>query len=181
MAENNKPKDSKAIELVGATAAITGAIVLLTRKAEAAGLTLPPEVIQLMAAIAQSSYNTELSTAEIRDLIKTLELTGGINGPPEYPNNRTMTAFVVVGNVAGRPYQVPGCDIPEGRQLVIKGYPTNGGLTYVGFSSPSSANWQQSWPLRGNESIAYKIKNSNELWVSFQVAGERAVFTVEQD
>jgi hypothetical protein len=168
--------------VMSTTSAIAVLMSFLTKRAEASSdiVSLDDATLRLLAAMAVSIDNIDNDADLLADILSAIQNLS-ISGAGIAPNNRTIYNSTVVGVVAVKAYQFPDLVIPEQRALVIKGYPLNGGLSYIGRSAAECTNWQQAWPLRPNESIAYNIKNAKELWVSFQVANESVVFTVEQD
>lgn len=172
----------KATLAISSASVITSAIALLSKRSsvvEASGpMSLDDATMQLLIALAASSDRIDNTLNQLMEFIQSNQ---GVSGPPEYPNNHHTVSFSVVCQQANTPYRVPECDIPPGRNFVVKGYPTNAGLIYVATGAAPSANWQQAWPLMPNEPVGYRIQNANVLWVSAQVAGDIAVCTVEQD
>ncbi len=186
MADDKAKNVEKLGIIIGSsTLAATVAMLLKPSKASASGaFVLDEAAMTLLAAIAASSVGIEDKLellSQILEAIKGINGEGGLAVPPEYPNNQGMTVAATQGTLANTPYRLPEIEVPEGRSLVIKGDPGNAGLVRVGFSASSSVHPLQSWPLRANEAVSYRIKNSKELFVSFTIANEIAYFTVEQD
>ncbi len=161
-------------------AAILSALVLARQmKTSPGGSTFPPEVIELLTAIA-----ADISDIDVYRLPEILEAirTGGGGGfgyPPNadyaYTSSQPLTT-----NVA---FNLPRIEIPDDFAIVIKAHPSNpvGSLVYVAKSAADAINPNTAWPLQPNESISYRIKFADELWCSASVApGCIVVWTVEQ-
>ena len=101
-----------------------------------------------------------------------------VQGFPD--NTQTMIATRVVIEALNTAIELPDIPVPNGFELQIKGWPTNGGLILVSNSRPGATNLNQSWPLLANEAIGYAIQNADELWVSGTAVGDIVVLTVEQ-
>lgn len=96
------------------------------------------------------------------------------------PNADAIRSFVVPCPAAQTPYRLPECSVPDDMPLVVKAYPTNVGMIFVGESASAAVNPNQSYPLLPNEAIAYRIKNANAIYISAALAGDSVVCTVEQ-
>jgi hypothetical protein len=158
---------SKYADVMSTGAAITAIVALLRQqKAQAAGETfqLPPELLELLAAMA-----TDINT--ITQWLASYQATIGGQGYP--PNADQITVYRRDLAVAGVAIQLDDMTIPDDMELVIKSWPTNpappAGLVFVSNSKANAENALSSYPLITNEFRAFRIKNANSLWVSATV------------
>jgi hypothetical protein len=178
MAEDKSAKTALGIS----TAAIIAAAIAVSRKPAAAApggqLTLPPEFVQLVAAIAASSDSIDNDLLKAIDAINKLAIN--VQGFP--PNARGIRSFAKVCAIVGQAYQGDDMTIPEGMDLIIKSYPTNpaGSIVQVASSQSDSLNPNSSWPLVPNEAVAYQVKNANEIYVSANLANVIVIFSAER-
>ena len=96
------------------------------------------------------------------------------------PNADGIRSFVVPCPAANTAYRLPECSVPDDMPLVIKAYPTNAGMIFVGESASAAINPNQSYPLLPNEAVAYRVKNADAIYISANTAGDSVVCTVEQ-
>jgi hypothetical protein len=170
--------------VMSTTSAIAVLMSFLTHRTEASGsdiVSLDDATLKLLAAMAISIDNIDNDADLLADILSAIQNISISGGSEIIPNNKNAITNVVQGALAAKAYRLPDTSIPLGRTLTIKSYPTNAGIVYVARSASEAINWQQAWPLMPNESIGYRVNNAREFWVSFAVAGESAVFTVEQD
>jgi len=169
--------------IVGGSAALgTALVLLLSRKAQAAPppvgeITLDEAAMLLLQSIAQSGVSIDADTSELINAVNRLAAALGVN---VLQNPSEVSSFVIRVTVVNQPVKLPGREIPYGLTLVIKALNTNGGIIYVGNSRPEAMNVNSSYWLIGNEAVEYEIKNSEQLWINANVAGEGVVCTVEQ-
>jgi hypothetical protein len=169
MAENNAGA-------FGAGAA-AGAVVAYALRPKAAAAAGGEDSSALITAI------NDLTTA-VNILIA--NLGGGGSGNPiaifNYPPNpgKIMTQTIIPPMV-GQAERLPDFIIPADKELVIKAQLTNFGVIYVGRTKTEAENPNVGYPLIFNESISYKIRNAQEIWVANTVAGEGVNLTVEQE
>lgn len=156
---------------------------LLLGKAKAAGTApgnFPPEVLQLLGAMASGM---EIEIAQLADILA--EIKGlGPEGGQGYPPNAD---YVISGNwdflVANTAFQLPDIVIPDDFEITVKAYPTNpvGSLLRVAKSAGECVDRYASYPLMPNESRGYRVKNADALFLSASVApGCSVTWTVEQ-
>jgi len=154
-----------------AVGAGVGAIIALlaTQRAKAQPGNDNTALLEALAVIAQQQ-------ADMLAAVLAISIPpGGV-----VPNTSGITSFRLVCAAAATPYELPDCSIPDDFQLLIKGWPTNAGLIYVGGAQLECTNVNQVWPLLPNEQVGYKVSNANSIWVSAVVAGDIVVCTVEQ-
>ena len=164
------------------TVAIIGLALAASKKPAAAApggqLTLPPEFVQLIAAILATSDSIDDNLLTAIDEIAKIAIN--VQGFP--PNALGIRTFAKLCAVANQAYQGDDMAIPEGMDLIIKSYPTNpvGSLVRVASSQSDATNINSSWPLVPNEGVAYQVKNANEIYVSASVAGCLVIFSAER-
>jgi hypothetical protein len=178
MAENQSAKAALGIS----TVAIIAAAIAASRKAgpvtPGGQITLPPEFVQLIAAIAASSDDIDSNLLKAIDEISKIAIN--VQGFP--PNARGVRSFAKLCVVANQSYQGDDMLIPEGMDLIIKSYPTNpaASIVRVASSITDATNPNSSWPLLPNEPVAYQVQNSNQIYVSASVAGCIVIFSAER-
>lgn len=99
---------------------------------------------------------------------------------PGWPNQPFLEVFRVVGTAAMTPYQLPYCMIPHGMALVVKGYPTNGGLVYISGTSHGVLNINSAYPLVASEVLELFGINAANYYMCAAVAGESIICVVEK-
>jgi hypothetical protein len=190
MAENDKAK--LALFATSALAAIFSAVAAFKNSAKAAGnavVSLPEEVLNLWAAIADGIAAILIKLDDIITAIKSIQITGGNGGitiTGGYPdNNNGITAtFVQCPQAQPLSYQLPPIAIPKGRSLdILARNPAgaNVGVIWISFSQVGAQGNLQARPLIGNATISYNVKNANAIWIGATVPGEGVYLTVEQD
>ncbi len=165
-------------KVLASAALLSSALALFqSRQAKAAedGKTLPADAaaLELLAAIAQSNVETAQFSAELLEATTDMALA-------VVPNADTIISTRVLIAAVLRAYNLPDIVVPDDMELQIKGWPTNAGIIYVGYSRATAFNIESAWPLLANEAIGYRIHNADEIWVSGTVAGDLAAITVEQ-
>jgi hypothetical protein len=166
-------RNAKVAAGMSTAAAIASALTLFKGSAAAKnGYVLPEEFVQLIAAIAA---NTE----ELIALLSSL----GINVRGFPPNAPGINAFTKLCVVVNTPYQGDDVAIPEGMSLLIKSYPGNplGSIVRVASSGADATNINSSFPLAVNDVASYQVQNANQIYVSANIAGCIAVFSVEKE
>lgn len=163
---------SKTALVVSAAAAIAAAGALIaTRPASAktAGVVTLDEVsINLLIAIAQG----------IENLNSQIVQGGLVQGWP--PNTENIEIARIDIGAVNTAYRLPDIDVPDGFTLIIKAWPTNGGIVYVAKSDPDARNINQVFPLLPNDVVGVNIKNAKSLYISGTNAGDFATILVEQ-
>ncbi len=165
------------------TAAIIAAAIAVSRKPAAAAppggqLTLPPEFVQLIAAILATSDSIDSDLLKAIDAISKLSIN--VQGfPANAPGTRSFSKLCAVANQS---YQSDDMVVPEGMSLLIKSYPTNAGASIIRVASSISdaTNPNSSWPLLPNEAVAYQVQNANQIYVSASIAGSLVIFSAER-
>ena len=179
MAEKNAGKTGI---VLGGAALVASAIALAKQKVALAApggeVTLDEPTMKLLIAMAQSSADIGQLVEQILGSLGGGDVTLQVQGYP--PNTETGVATRVGITAAGTPYQLPDIVVPDDMFLQLKGWPGNGGQIWVGFSRSGCTNINQVWPLLANESIGYKIKNAQEIYISGTGAGDWCAITVEQ-
>ncbi len=172
-------QEEKTAIVISSAAAIAAAVALLKSKAASAGAPTTDEALmELLVAIAQNS-SSELSLTE--QILDRMGQSGGMqNGYP--PNANTFLTGTLVCTVANQPYNIiPAYQIPDDFSLNLKSHPNNGAgtLIYLGDSAGNCTNLTSAWPLMPNESVVYKIKTTDLIWASTNVAGAVLCYTLE--
>lgn len=179
MAEN---KAGKAGVVLASAAAVMAAIALAKERVALAApngtITLDNATMQLLIAMAQTGADTTQLVQQILSSIEGQAINLTVQGYPD--NTELIIAHRVQIAALARPYQLPWVVVPDGMALQIKGWPTNGGIIYVGSSRATCVNLNQAWPLLANEAVGYFIKNADKLFISGTAIGDWAVITVEQ-
>jgi hypothetical protein len=176
-------KDKNYLALAAA-GGIAAAVIALRRRVAQEPTTivgLDQATLDLLAAIGTGVAGLdELLPGKLDEILAALGATpGGVSGVP--PNLSYIRTFRVVGTVApAAPQAFPQCFISDGMSLLVKGYPTNLALVYVGGSSNSAGNVNSSYPLQPGEVVRYFIKDSSTLYLRVINAGESVICTVEQ-
>jgi len=183
MAENRNA--GKAGVVLGGAALVTAAIALVKNQAARAApkngevFSLDQATMDLLVAMAQTSADLEELVNQIRSSLGVGEgVTLQVQGYP--PNADGIISGRVLIAAVNAPYQLPDIVIPDDMHIQIKGWPTNAGIIYVAGLRTSATNINQVWPLLANEAVGYREKNANSIFVSGTVAGDWAVYTVEQ-
>jgi len=182
MAQDNK--EARAAGIISVGSAITSALALLnSRKTSAVPpegeLVLPEEFVQLIIAIAASSDKIDAGITQVIDELSSLAIN--VQGWP--PNAKYVRTFTIICAAVATPYRANTMAIPSGMNLVIKSHPINaiGSLIQVASTAAECLNINSSYPLVPNESIAYALQNSEEIFVSSNAAGSIVVFTAEKE
>jgi hypothetical protein len=174
--------------IVGAGAASV-LTYLLTRRASA---TPPPEgnviftpdedtwnlLMGILDGIVAGNDKLEYIKAELNSILTALG--GSVENP-----KRTISETRLLIN-AGVGFNLPSYEIPYDKVIIIKAlndpaYHVNVGTIMVGDSKVSSENMTTAYPLLPGETVGYKVRNSNSLWVCPVVAGDGVSWTVEQE
>ncbi len=78
-------------------------------------------------------------------------------------------------------YQLPAISIPDDYYLILKAWPGNTGLIYVGFSAVGVTNQlEQAYSLIPNEFIGYRVQVASVLYVGGNFINDSVTYTVEQ-
>ena len=175
-----KDKASQAAVVVSVGAAITAALALLQKRAQAAPpegvVQLPQELWNLIIAIAKSidSVDIDLDTV-ITELGKL-----SINVQGYVPNAERITTVRTACTVVTQPYQLPSITIPDDMQLLLLAWPLNPGWVFVGPTAAECVNINQSYPLPPGATVAYRVKNADSLYISANAVPSWVVATTEQ-
>lgn len=183
----SKERDRAGVVL-GASAAIASAIALArsARKVQAAPeetptvVTLAPVIQELLEAIAGGAAASLEAIQRIETAIHGLQfptVAGAIGVVPNADFFASGRMNVLALNQAR---QLPHMEIPDDFEVVLKGWPTNGGIIYVACTAPSAGNINAVWPLIANETIGYRIENLNTVYFTGTVVGDWICWTVEQ-
>lgn len=76
-------------------------------------------------------------------------------------------------------YRLPSIPVPEGMQLLLRGWPTNLGIIYITGDTATLNQINNSYPLLANETISMRVTNASCLHVAAVIAGEFVVMAVE--
>ena len=142
--------------------------------------------IALLEVTANQSRSIDELVANISDLTTTVNnltsrLGGQTTGPDPFASARTFTTGQVICLVALTAYQLPPIPVPQNKQVIVKGLPSNGGWVWVAATQGNAQNLNVSYPLIPNEGIGLFVKNTDTIWVMAQTALDGAVFAVEQE
>ena len=98
-----------------------------------------------------------------------------------FPNNVAKIRTVrVTCTLAGRAYQLPDFPVVNGMQLIIKAWPLNANLIYVGEDLIASTNVDRIYPLAASESVSYQVNNADTIYISSLIPGESVSLTTEK-
>lgn len=167
---------------VGAGAGATAAF-LMTRRTGAAPpngtsiVTLDEDTLNLLVAIGQGIDSTNLLLQEL--IAKLGEGGGGAVGGNYGVNQPYIKSLCFQCPAANVNYQLPSIPVPEGMQLVLRGWYTNGGVILVTGDSVTQNQINNSYPLLPNEVVGYRVTNADNIYVAATVAGEFVGVTVE--
>ncbi len=153
-------KSEQTAAVMSTAAAVMAGLAWLSKPAAAGQI--PPELMNLVIAIASSSDNID------KDLDQVIsELAGlSINTRGWVPNADGIRSTRVVISALDQPQQLPPLPVPDDMAVLLKGWPTNAGLVYVGGSNVACIDVQQAWPLLPNELVGYRVQNANQLYVA---------------
>lgn len=171
-------RTAKTAITISTAAAITAALALFTGKAKAAvgNGQIPEELWNLIIAIAKSADNID---ADMDTLISKLGEAGiTVQGWPE--NCNAIQTVRIICTVANQAYQLPDMDIPDGFQLLVKAWPLNAGLIYVGEDQSAATNPNRIFALNRSETVGIAIVSGNVAWVSATVAGDSVCLICEK-
>jgi hypothetical protein len=179
MAESKAGKVGAAL---GGAALVTAAIALANKRVAAASpeggeVLLDNETMQLLIALAQTTADIEQLVAQIVSGFQG-QTTLNVQGYP--PNTESIIATRVQVRAVNTVYPLPDIVVPDDMILQLKGWPTNGGIIYIGNSQATANNINQVWPLLAQEAIGYKVKNARAIHFSGNAVGDWLAITVEQ-
>lgn len=171
-------EDSKAGYVVGAGGVIAAIWALSQRQKEpTAVVTLDADTLKLLATMASNIGSIDDDTSAI---LAALGVDPDIPAPGVVPNANGITATRVLIAAPGIAYRFPSIMVPDDMHLVIKAWPTNAGIIYVGGAAHEAINVNQSYPLLPNDLVSYRVDNAERIWVSGDTAGDFVVCTAEQ-
>ena len=171
-------KTANAALAVGSVGAIAAAIALIKKGAApaqaASHVGLDQVTTELLIALAQSVGN-----------IETLLGSPDGNGAPGVsqgyaPNCEFITAMRVQITALNTGHQLPNITVPDDFNLLLRGWPTNGGIIYLAGSERECVNVNTAWPILPNDMVWYRVKNAEAVWVSGTAVGDFIVLTVER-
>ena len=103
-----------------------------------------------------------------------------IPGGPSLNNPIEIASGVVLCTVVNTAYNLPSIPVPYDKEVAVKALSTNDGTIYVGNSAGDSTSTTSGFPLTKGEGVSYKIRNSNQLWISATVVSDGIAWTVER-
>jgi hypothetical protein len=171
----------KAGVVLGGAALVTAAIALIKERTAFAAegvVTLDEATMDLLIAMAQTGADVEELVARIIGSIEGGETTIQVQGYP--PNAESIATTRVLIGAIDTAYGLPDIVVPDDMNLQLKGWPTNAGIIYVGYSRATVIDLNQVWPLLANEAIGYRVKNAKGIFISGTVPGDWLALTVEQ-
>jgi hypothetical protein len=164
-----------------ATGAALASALTLSKQTQAAAATagIPPELIELIAAMAADLAVTKQALIE---LLAKLSVSGGAyqGWPPN--TNQIVTARYPIA-VALQAIQLDDIPIPDDFELIIKADPTNPVAPQrllVGNSRANAENVNAAWPLLPNEFRGFKVKSARVIWVAATAVPAWVNISVEQ-
>jgi hypothetical protein len=181
-------KQDATLALAG-VAAVGAAIAALRARAVAQAsngtLKLDQATLELLAAIGLAVSDIDASMA---DVLAALAAGGGGSVPGQgWPINRTgIRCQTVPLAAANTGYQLPDQPVPSGFSVLVKGYPTNAGLVFVGedlayvTNIPAGGAGGSVWPLLPNEGVGFQVDNVNRIWVTAATAGDMISWAMER-
>jgi hypothetical protein len=167
--------------VMSASALIASAVALIrsgSTVSASGSVTLDKATQDLLIAIAAASGE---SLDAVKAILAQMQGSGAIT-IKGYPSNFSSG---IIGRItfsqANRAYRLPAINIPDDVHLVIKAWPANGGLIYVGFSDVAvTTQLEQAYPLLPNEFVGYRVKVGSALYVSGNTVGDSVLYTAEQ-
>lgn len=179
-------KQDATLALAG-VAAVGAAIVALRARAVQGSngtLKLDQATLDLLAAIGLAVSDIDASMA---DVLAALAAGGGGTIGQGWPANRTgIRCQTVPLAAAATGYQLPDQPVPSGFSVLVKGYPTNAGLVFVGedltyvTNIPAGGAGGSVWPLLPNEGVGFQVDNVNRIWVSAATPGDMVSWAMER-
>lgn len=144
--------------------------------AAAAGGEFPPEVLQLLQAIA---YGMEASIAQLNDILDAINGLGlQVQGYP--PNCDYVTTVRINCQAINQSYPVPSLVVPDGFSVLVKAWPGNAVGAFIFVITNPAPNQSMAYPLVFNEAVRLSIKDTGKIHLFTNVAGSQATVTVEQ-
>ena len=159
------------------TAAIAAALAWLSSRKAAAPpseITIPPEIMELLVAIAESTDRIDEDILKILNAVASLAISGVVS------NADYAVATRVQCPAANKAYHLPHIMVPDDMELVLLGWPLHAGWIQVGCSPAECSDANLSYPLLPGATVGYRVKNANCFYISAAVAGDSVVLTVEQ-
>lgn len=142
---------------------------------------LDQAAMSALLAIAQESQNLEsiassgqLSTTLLNQIAQILGAPGAGVGNPN-----TFKAFELRPSAASSPVQFPPFPVPYNMSVVIKARNGNLGTVYVAPSEGETQNSSSRFYLLQNETISYKVDNTNRIWLIVDNASDGVAVTLE--
>ncbi len=172
-ADNNSA--SKVSALISTVTAVEAAALLLRKPVQAASQ-FPPEVVELLMAIAANGDATLNKLDEMVQALGNLSL-GSQGWPPQRTRIQAVRVQFPVPNTA---VQFPDFEVPEGFTLQVVAWPNNANMIYVSESQPAATNPNQVVALGIGANVGYRVKNANVLWGSAIAANDSITVTCER-
>jgi hypothetical protein len=186
-------KQNATLAFAGGAAVAAALLAWRTRSAQAANgnVVLDKATMDLLAAIAAACGDIDLSMAKLDDILAVLTAGAGGGGgsvpgqgwPANRPGIRCATMPLAA---AATGYQLPVQPVPSGFTVLVKGYPTNAGLIFVGedlsyvTNIPAGGAGGSVWPLLPNEGIGFQVDDVSRIWVAAATAGDMVSWAVER-
>jgi hypothetical protein len=177
MAEN-KSGDAGKVVLGAGLGAV--AVLLATQRAKAQPGTDNEALLNLLAAIEETSLDILQKSADILAAVQGIVIPGVSGTIGVVPNTSGIVSFRIQCVTPAFAYQLPDWKVPDDMQLLVKSWPTNVGLIWVGGANSECTDINKIWPLLPNEMVGYRVSNANSIWVSAVNALDIVVCTVEQ-
>ena len=178
MAEKDQRAARTAAVMSTAAAVAAGLAWLRSGKAYAAEDKIPPELMNLVIAMAQTLDHIDVTQLQkVQDAIKALSL-GGARGWPE--NTSSISTTRVVCPAALSAVRLPDLPVPDGFQLQIKAWPFNGNLIYVAGNRTDAPNVNQVFGLAASEAVSFGVKNARFIYIAAVAPNDSVCLAVEQ-
>lgn len=132
-------------------------------------------IIANQNSLVESLPNIDALAQAINKLVDLLGGGAALQNPTKIASQELLCP------TAGLAEQLPGYEIPYDKEFVIKALATNRGTIRIGNTKTEAENARLGYPLLANEAVGLKIKNSEQLWVCANRAGEGVHWIVEQE
>ena len=182
-------KSNAPLVFAGGAAVAAALLAWRSRSAQAANgnVVLDKATMDLLAAIAAACGDIDLSMAKLDDILAALTQGGGNVPGQGWPANRSGIRCATMPLAAATTgYQLPVQPVPSGFTVLVKGYPTNAGLVFVGedlsyvTNIPAGGAGGSVWPLLPNEGIGFQVDDVSRIWVAAATAGDMVSWAVER-
>lgn len=186
MADNNN-RASQLAAILSAVGAAGGwaAYLKASSNANASGgqLVIPSSLMDLLSAWAQSTDDINSAVAQILAALPNLGGGGTIPVTVQgYPANADVVESGQMVVSTTLPASLPNLLIPDDFAFVVKAFAGNpaGSYILVSGSKSGASGLATAYPLAPNDSISYRVKNAQSIWVMATLGPAYINWTVEQ-